>query len=226
MELVRFEGNCPSNVSKDAKYSVKYDAGEYVIGIVYRSTEGEKWYPISGDHPELVEMVNNVKVSAAGSPGGAFYINEYKQVIVPAIGERDYFLAGESPEPLKFEFEGNILSGDGIDMGGNPLSPGDNWVGPHPGISYILEAGGRDIRYESEPRPRVKKEIHLSDYHDNKTVASVCEPIAAVKGHQGGPFYINEYCQLFAPVTTDYDNDYRYIGRLKSLDDWFPKPHS
>lgn len=61
MELVRFEGNCPRNVSKDAKYSVQYDSGKHVIGIVYRSTEGEKWYPVSGDHPELVEMVNNVK---------------------------------------------------------------------------------------------------------------------------------------------------------------------
>lgn len=145
---------------------------------------------------------------------------------MPATGERDYYLAGEYSKPLKFEFEGNILSGDGVDLEGNPLNPGDDWVGPHPGIPYILQAGCRDIRYESEPRPRVKKEVHLSDFHDFKTVAKICEPIGAVKGHQGGRFYINEYRQLFAPVNTGYNIYYRYVGRLESLGNWFPKPHA
>ncbi len=64
----------------------------------------------------------------------SFYINEYKQVVVPAVGSEDYFLAGEYRKPLRFEFEGKIISGEAVDLEGHPLSPGDTWVGPHPGI--------------------------------------------------------------------------------------------
>lgn len=226
MTLVRFEGNCPRNVAKDAKYSIKYEAGTHVVGIVYRSMEGERWHPVSGDHPELVEIVNEVKLAATGFQGGAFYINEYKQVLVPSTGDRDYSLAGEYHKPLQFEFEGYTLSGDALDLNGQPLKPGDRWVGPHPGIRYVLVAGGRDIRYQTEPRPRVTKDVYLSDYRDQATVSRICRQIAQGKSLQGGRFYINEYCQFFAPINTGPYVDYQYIGRLESLDDWFPKPHA
>ena len=95
-KYVQFIGNCPSNVNKDAKYTVRLERGEYVVGIYYLSNDGELWYPSSANHPDLVEMVNNIKNHFAGSPGGAFYINEYKQVLVPVIGEeKDYYIAGE-----------------------------------------------------------------------------------------------------------------------------------
>ena len=67
-EMVRFNGNCPSNVNKDAKYTVKLEQGEYVVGIFYRSSDGELWYPTSGNHPELVEMVNKVKFTSVEVP--------------------------------------------------------------------------------------------------------------------------------------------------------------
>src|SRR5690554_2311107 len=87
--FVRFQGNRPSNVNKDAKYSVKHEAGNYVVGIYYKTNDGEIWYPISEDHSELVEMVNEVKIHFTGSPGGAFYINEYRQVLVPCAGRSE-----------------------------------------------------------------------------------------------------------------------------------------
>ncbi len=58
---------------------------------------------------------------------------------------------------LRFEFESKILSGEPIDLQSNPLSPGDAWVGPHPGIPYKLKAGGKDIEYSFSPRPNVEK---------------------------------------------------------------------
>lgn len=225
-DFVRFEGNCPRNVSKDAKYSIRYDDGNYVVGVVYRTAFGEDWRPVTENHPVLVEMVNAVKIAFSSMAGGSFYINEYKQVIVPISNRRDYYLAGEYIEPLAFKFEGHYLSGDAQDLEGQPILPGDDWVGPHPGIPYVLKAGAGDITYRSEPRPRVTVEVALSDFHDSATVRQICDQIASVKGHQGGRFYINEYQHLFAPVSGVDGLEYVYIGQLDSLDDWFPKPHS
>ena len=225
-KYVRFLGNCPSNVNKDAKYTVRLEWGEYVVGIYYRSTEGELWYPSNVDHPDLVEMVNNIKTRFSGSPGGAFYINEYQQVLVPVIGEeKDYYLAGEYNQPLEFEFEGKILSGDAKDLDGKPINPGDVWVGPHPGIPYVLRAGGKDIYYKYWVRPRVEKEVHLSDCI-GKEAEKVALEIARLKGAAGGRFYVNEFCQMFTPRTGDSGLNYIYLGKITDLRYWFPKPHS
>lgn len=224
--FVPYRGNCPGNVSKDAKYSVKHEAGKYVIGIYYRTSDGEIWYPISEDHSELVEMVNEVKTHFTGSPGGAFYINEYRQVIVPCVGEDgNYYLAGEYHEDLVFEFEGKIISGNAVDWEGKPIQPGDSWPGPHPGIPYTLAAGGKDIYYKYRPRPRVEKEVRLSKVIGKEKAAIVAKTIASVKGSTGGRFYVNEFCQAFAPKNGDYGVDYVYVGKI-SLANWFNKIES
>ena len=226
LEIVRFEGNCPTNVSKDAKYTVRLEDGDYVVGLFFRSADGELWYPSNGEHPELVNMVNKVKNQYSGNPGGAFYINEYGQVIVPVAGEeKDYYLAGEYNNPIEFEFEGKILSGDAKDLEGNPLKPGDTWVGPHPGIPYVLKAGGKDIYYKCWVRPRVEKEVKLSDCI-GKEAEKVASKIASLKGAAGGRFYVNEYCQIFAPKTSEQGFEYIYIDKIEDLDYWFPKPQA
>jgi hypothetical protein len=224
-QFVQFTGNCPSNVNKDAKYTVRLEKGEYVVGIYYVSSDGELWYPSSGDHPGLVEMVNDVKKYYSGSPGGAFYINEYKQVIVPVQGEEsDYYFAGEYNNPLEFEFEGKKISGDAKDLDGKKIHPGDVWVGPHPGIPYVLKAGGKDIQYEYWVRPKVKKRVRLSDHVDNKTAEIIARDIAQIKGAAGGRFYVNEFCQMFAPKGSSGILEYVYIGKIEDLSNWFPKP--
>lgn len=224
--FVPFRGNCPGNVSKDAKYSVRNANGKYVIGIYYRTNDGEIWYPISEDHSELVKMVNAVKIHFSGSAGGAFYINEFRQVIVPCVGEDgNYYLAGEYLEDLVFEFEGKIISGNAVDLDGKPIQPGDSWSGPHPGIPYTLAAGGKDIYFKYSPRPRVEKEVRLSKVIGGEKAAIVAKMIASVKGSSGGGFYVNEFCQVFAPRTGDYGVDYVYVGKI-SLDNWFDKPDS
>jgi hypothetical protein len=125
-----------------------------------------------------------------------FYINEYRQVIVPVIGdEKDYYYAGEYEKALEFEFEGKILSGDAKDLEGNPLQPGDEWVGPHPGIPYVLKAGGKDIYYRYWARKNVQKEERLSAYI-GKEAEAVAMPIAHVIGLAGGRFYVNEFKQI------------------------------
>jgi len=226
-KYVRFLGNCPSNVNRDAKYSVRIERGEYVVGLFYRSTEGELWYPSNADHPDLVEMVNNVKTSFTGNPGGAFYVNEYRQVLVPVVGEeREYYLAGEYDPPLEFEFEGKILSGNAKDLDGKPINPGDVWVGPHPGIPYVLKAGGKDICYKYWVRPQVEKEVRLSICIGSEEAEKVASEITRLKGAAGGRVYINEFCQMFTPNTGDSGLNYISLGKIADLQYWFPKPSS
>jgi len=122
-----FQGNCPKNVAKDAKYSVKSGEDGPVVKIIYQTTEGEKWHASTEDHPALVNMVNEVKISLGQPPNGSFYINEYKQVIVPVVNKESYYLAGAYEKPLKFEFEGKIISGEPVDLDGNPINSGDDW---------------------------------------------------------------------------------------------------
>ena len=217
-----FQGNCPGNVAKDAKYSVKSGENGPVVKIIYQTIEGEKWHASTEDHPELVNMVNDVKTSLGQQPNGSFYINEYKQVIVPVVGNENYYLAGTYGKPLKFEFEGKIISGEPVDLDGNSINPGDDWYGPHVGIPYVLCAGGNDIKYTTRPRPNVEKTIKLSKIIGNDLAKSVAERIRLIKGFQGGRFYVNELCSIFTPIQ-DAELRYVYIGKL-DLQQWFPAP--
>jgi len=172
-------------------------------------------------HPELVAMVNAVKTAHGNPPNGSFYINEYKQVIVPVADSDDYYLAGTYSNCLRFEFEGKTLSGEPVDLTGNPLSPGDEWVGPHPGIPYVLAAGGGDIYYRSNPRPNVTKDVKLSKVVGTDVAKAVASKIRSVKGFAGGRFYVNDCASIFAPVQEELEWRYVYIGML-DLARWFP----
>jgi hypothetical protein len=219
-----FRGNCPRNVSKDAKYAIRSGYSGPVVALTYVSAEEERWFATTEDHPDLVEMVNRVKTELGDAPNGPFYINEYGQVIVPVGSSADYYLAGDYDMPLRFEFEGNLLSGDGIDLAGRPLNPGDLWTGPHPGIPYQLKAGGSDVYYRMYPRPGVEKRVRLSAAIGSEAAMTFARRIQGVKGWQGGRFYINEWWELFGPVAAPSGYEYRYIGHLDENDPWFPKP--
>ena len=220
-EFPLFRGNCPRNVSKDAKFSVRSGRPSPLIGLTYNTSDDERWYMTSERHPELVAMVNAVKTAHGNPPNGSFYINEYKQVIVPVADSEDYYLAGGYEKCLRFEFEGKTLSGEPIDLTGNPLSPGDEWVGPHPGVPYVLAAGGNDIYYRSNPRPNVTKDIKLSKVVGAEIAKSIADQIRAVKGFGGGRFYVNECSSMFAPVNDGVAWQYLFIGTL-DLARWFP----
>jgi hypothetical protein len=219
-----FRGNCPRAVVKDAKYSVRSGQKGSVIGLTYSTDDDERWHITTEAHPELVAMVNAVKIAQGNAPNGSFYINEYKQVIVPVADSDVYYLAGEYDKPLRFEFEGKTLSGEPVDLEGNPLSPGDTWIGPHPGIPYKLAAGGNDIYYTIHPRPKVDKKVRLSKAVGLQSAVQGSAQIREFKGYAGGVFYVNEFCSIFAPVQEDrYKWRYVYIGKLDLLL-WFPRP--
>lgn len=218
-----YKGNRPESVKKDAKYRIVSEDGKPVVGMSYTTATGEHWAPTVDNHPDLIRKVNAVKSEINGVLGGQFYINEYRQVIVPA--KDDYYYAGEYLNDLSFNFEGQTLSGQAVDEDGNQLEEGDDWENALMGIPYIICAGGNDIRYELQLRPKVKVRARLSKVTSSKQAADLAHRLSGLIGHyQGGRFYINEYEEMFKPINMGAWVKYIYIGKLKDTDPWFPKP--
>lgn len=213
-----FVGNCPRNVSKDAKYGVRGSDGR--IGLTYCTDNDERWHMTTRAHPRLAEMVNDVKRSCGSGPNGPFYINEFHQVIVPIGDAAQYYLAGTYDEPLRFEFEGKTISGEPLDLDRNPLRPGDSWTGPHAGIPYVLTATGNDVYYRTFPRPDVEKRVNLSSQRGKSIADQVARLLSAFKGVGGGRFYVNEFRSVFSPINGPEGLQYIYIGQMDP-NSWF-----
>jgi len=226
---IRFEGNCPANVSKDAKYHIKLQGGPKV-GIPFEANEMEMWMLTTKEHPELVEMVNKVRIDLNEDPGGAFYINEYQQVIIPDRTDKIYYLAGIYAEPLRFLFDDGTrmvtISGEALEPSGNPIPRLGVWKGLRHGIRYVLAAGGHDIYYKYSPRRDVERTVRLAKLIGDAAAETIAARIREIKGFSGGRFYVNEWREMFAPRGEDDRTEYYYIGRLMEDDPWFPKPHS
>lgn len=216
-----FSGNCPRNVNKDAKYAVRWADAEMRVTLVYRHPDGEQWLASTKDHPELVVMVNNVKEARGDQRGGPFYINEFRQVLVPTGPEPTYYLAGEYPKPLEFEFEGHTLSGDAKGRDGRRLLPGEQWEGPHPGIPYVAAASRDDVYYEYSPRPNVTTKVRLSAQAGSSVARRIAQEVIDVKG-EPGRFYVNEFGHIFAPTSRTLPVEYAYVGPLSTAQ-WFHK---
>lgn len=214
-----FPGNWPRNVSKDAKYGVRGTR----VGLTYDTADGERWHVTTKEHPDLAEMVNEVKTAHGTGPNGPFYINEYKQVIVPVGDAAEYYFAGTYDTPLHFEFEGKIISGEPVDFKGTPLRPGDTWVGPHAGIPYVIAATGNDIYFRTFPRPGVEKKVKLSAHRGRDVAGQIARLLSIFKGSNGGRFYVNEFCSVFTPVNGADGLEYIYIGQI-DLASWFENP--
>lgn len=215
-----YPGLIPSNVNRDAKYSiVSRRAGGMEVRLVYRVTARELQLLTTDRHDDLVAMVNQVKVEETDQLGGAFYINEYFDVLVPTQAGGSFY-AGVYEKLLEFEFEGGIIS----PRPPEGLQPGDPWLGPHVGIRYTLTAGGNDIKYWQQVRPGRIQEHRLSDHVGQPAAAQLANRLRDVKGWQGGRIYINEVGEFFAPIDDgDGSVSYVYLGPLED-DPWFPAP--
>lgn len=215
MKLRLYEGHTPSNVAKDAKYTVAA-AGE--VRLTYRIDSRTRELLTTSGHPTLVKMVNAVKQELNGVPGGVFYINEFRDVLVPGKSPGTCYWAGYYEGTLEFELDGSVISS----RAPATLRAGDPWPGPHPGVRYVLCAGGKDVRYELKQGNRIT-EVRLSDEVGEVAAKQTSARISAVKGASGGRFYINEECELFGPVAAnDYEN-FVYIGHLEDSA-WFGSP--
>jgi hypothetical protein len=228
-----FTGNRPENVATAAKYDVIQENGQWVVQMRYITAQGERWCPTTVMHPALVGMVNMIKEQYNNQPGGAFYINEYRQVLVP-VSVGNYYCPGTYDDDLIFTIDTLTLSGRAIDEGGNQINIGNEWNNLLHGIPYILTAGGHDIKYEVQLRRNVTQIVKLSRWIG----VDKAKQMAARINHNnifnglGGRFYINEYGNLFKPITDNGFVRYIYLGRLDLISDnavdalyWFPKPN-
>lgn len=215
MGLTRYAGYSPMRVGKDTKYSVTASGD---IKLEYQEKARVRWLLATGDHPDLVKMVNAVKTELTGREGGAFYINEYTHVLVPDGAGGVCYFAGWYDTPLVFR-EGDLTVSS---KAPGHLSPGDPWPGPRVGIKYVLAAGATEIRYEKVDGRRTE-EVWLSDTAGPSATTRLAIRIARIKGNAGGAFFINESRELFAPVGVGPRVDYVYIGHLEQ-DAWFPEP--
>ncbi|MGF9755072.1 hypothetical protein AAII07_07705 [Microvirga sp. 0TCS3.31] len=215
MALTRYWGYSPQRVGKDTKYSVTA-AGE--VKLEYQETTRVRWLLATGNHPELVRMVNSVKTELTSREGGAFYINEFQAVLVPDGAGQQTYWAGEYEETLEFR-DGDLRVSPVAAPG---LRAGDPWMGPRVGIKYVLVAGGDDIRYEKIDGRR-RETVFLSDDVGPSAANRTAKMVATVKGSSGGVFFVNECRELFAPMGPDVSRGYSYIGNLEGLP-WFNPP--
>ena len=235
-----YPGHWPSNPSKTAKYAVKYVDGDWKVTVLYDCGEGERFLAVDGDRTEVTAMVNRVKAAHGQAPGGVFYVNEYRHVVVPVPHEEDdgtkvhCYPAGRLEADFTFQFEGSPLSGRPVRPDGSPLQPGEEWHGPRPGVAYKLAAGANDIYFESpaltsDPIPRVRenvrRKVKLSKVlSDPGLVAKAVDPIRRIRDHAGGRFFVNEHGAMFTPTRGERGGvDYTYCGVLDPKA-WFPDP--
>jgi hypothetical protein len=239
--LSLYRGAWPQNVSKLAKYAVRFVDGQWTVTVLYNLGNGERYLAVEGGALDVAAQVNSVKKELQGKEGGTFYVNEYRHILVAVAAPgatgtgSHYYPAGRLNGEFRFEYEGRLLTGRPIRPDGAPLKANDPWVGPRPGIPYVLAAGAGDIYYETpsltdENPPRVKpmttRKVYLSKVMANRQLLpSALAPISAVRGHLGGRFYVNEYGAIFTPVAAGDGNgiDFVYCGQI-SLSAWFPEP--
>jgi hypothetical protein len=232
-----YRGVWPQNVSKLAKYGVRFQDKKWRVTVLYDAGEGLRYLAVEGAAADLADRVNAVKNAVGEQPGGAFYINEYRHVIVPvgSGASSHYYYAGKLANDLTFDFEGEMLTTRPVNSNGAGLQPGDQWIGPRPGIPYVLAAGGGDIYYETpaltddDPpavRPFMKRKVQLSKILGDKSQArKAAGTIADIRGHEGGRFYVNEHGAMFTPIMVG-DGDglsYVYCGSIDGSA-WFPEP--
>jgi hypothetical protein len=232
-----YRGLWPQVIGKLAKYSVRFVDGAWKISVMYEVGEGLLALAVEGAGNAAADQINAAKQRLQGQPGGTFYVNEYRHIIVPinAKGGVVYHYVGRLESDFKFVYNGQQLSTKPITPDGKPLQPGQAWLGPRPGIPYVLAAGGRDIYYETpaltnddppQLMPMTTRKVQLSKVlKDNTLLGRATGKIAAVKGSQGGRFYVNENCAIFTPHNRGDGNgiEYIYCGML-DLAAWFPEP--
>ena len=167
-----------------------------------------------GDVEALVRAVNGGKRKQGAPPGGAFLLDEYGRVLVPASDREGVvvFLVGECSGPLRFHSPFTPSSIFDLYDDAN-LSVGDPWERPYVGVRYQLSKRD-ELYFWSEDSTGARKLLPPSQ--DVRLVKKLrrIRPHGAVRFLVGtGGVVITKVPPLWKPT---------YVGRL-DLALWFAK---
>lgn len=213
---VRSWGGRYSRIPGDAAaFHVRHIEGAWwPVAILVRGTEtGTCPMLDDGDVPALVAAVNAGKAALGATPGGAFLIDEYGCVLVPASTRSGtVVVVGECSGPLRFLDP--FASDEVFDLyDTRNLACGAPWHRPYIGIRHNLSAGGAIYFWDGGPdgaralRPSAQ---------DRALVAALrrIRPSGAVRFIVGpGGVVLTKIPPAWEP---------RYVGRIDPAK-WFPK---
>ncbi len=170
---------------------------------------------------QLAAAVEAAKRKAGGTGGGAFVINEYGQVLVPASdGSGRRYFAGELSGRLLFE--NPFDDDDPIDLGDDRnLQPGDPWKLPYVGFRYNLS--GRSKIYYFHEGDEGGKSVY-----PRQQDRSLVQSFRSLRRSGAVRFIVNPFGVVLTkcPVQDDWSPEEQwqpcYVGRV-NLNMWFEK---
>lgn len=214
-EKPKWLGYAPATI-RTHKYAVQYHpklGWRVACTLNDRDTGAEVTLFSPEPHPEIESQIPD---------GGPFFVNEWKQVLKPVLGEegyRDVLYLGEFPDlHFRFQFRGRIFD-NGISEG---LEPGDGWQQQEVGMMYQYDLSKHLISREI---------ISWEDFaavHQKETLDSPPDRLLdafarARPGRRAGRFYVNEHGIVFLPAADEADMPV-FVGRIDvERDPWFDK---
>ena len=199
-----------------AVFHVRYVDGRWWPVVEWATDEGVGTCRMTddGDVEALASSVNQGKAAQGAAPGGAFLVDEYGRVLVPASDRMgtSVFVVGECTGPLRFQ--NPFAPGTVIDLyADEELNPGDLWERPYVGVRYQL-SGQNELYFWNEDDSGGRKALPLAQ--DSRLI----NELRRIRARGGvrflvgpGGVVITKHPPLWEP---------RYVGRLK-LATWYAK---
>lgn len=134
----------PTFPGKNARFHIRSNRDKGGAWWIYYMPRDGSRIPADNDHRELVDLVNNLKISEGKRPGGGFSINEHRQVIAHMPAPADD--PGQSIHVIGLNGGAVATYKQTITFEKGRLSPiltpmeGELWLGPLCGMSYKFAA--------------------------------------------------------------------------------------
>lgn len=222
----------PSCPGRDSRYTIRHnpDQAGNPWWVYYEQPSGAR-LPADRPHTDLIAVVNALKRAYAGQEGGAFSLNEHRQVIArtrdPQGVANSVHIVGVANGAVETYTQTLTFSSGAVDPSVSP-TPGDLWPGPLCGMTYSFAAPGNP-----KPPSRCLEEVFVEVEGQvlQLSVAACVRPyppaspaalaafLAALRLRlpQGGRFRVNEHGRAF---TSDGNI---YIETIPlCIGDWFP----
>ena len=208
-------GYAPATI-RAHKYAVRYHPklGRRVACVIpERERDAEVTLFSRVPHPDIEARIPD---------GGPFFVNEWKQVLKPVLGEegfRQVLYLGEFPDlHFRFSFRGRVFDNASI----KGLRPGDEWKHQEVGMRYKY-----DLSVGTISRETISWEDFAAVYKTEtleSPAPSLLSALARARpGHRAGRFYVNEHGLAFLPRTEGTQMPV-FVGRADvESDPWFEK---